>query len=322
MRQNTFILFFKCLFFMVFLSGSCHTVKNEAPEIIGSFPLPSEDHDVDSHVFDIHQVERDVNMRDYFSYINSLVEKYRLFNPLLSEHVLVQANDWLIYALECTDYYNQKDLGNTVLDQGDLVVIEKDEILLIPNERWASEILDEFYNTVLEVNIPEFKLRVIEYGEVEHTFNVRVGRNSSNFLATANRLVDLRTKTGTGEIASIDKDPDYINPENGRIYTSTLRDDGIRTKLPRIPFLHPRINGQLYGQLIHTTTNNVTLGKPYSNGCIGLSEGDMWVLYYHAPRETKINIKYQLEITNIHGNKEWLRDIYADSLHRYESAYL
>lgn len=304
----------------VFASLSCHTIADKEEPLLESFPLPSEE--IDSYVFDIHEIQEDVYMRDYFPFVEALVDKYRFYNPLITEHILIQANDWIVYELECTDYYRRKGLGEIVYDQGNLVILEKGEILLIPNERWARELMEEQRNVVLEVNIPEYKLRIIEAGSVEHEFTVRVGRNSSNFLATANRLEDLRTKTGAGKIVDIENDPDYINPVNAKIYTSTLRDDEIRTALPRIPFLHPEINGLEYGQLIHTTTNNKTLGRAYSNGCIGLSEGDMWVLYYHAPIGTRINIKYNLEVKESDGSNKFLRDIYADSLHHYESAYL
>lgn len=73
------------------------------------------------------------------------------------------------------------------------------------------------------------------------------------------------------------------------------------TKLPQVPFIETEINGLRYGQLIHPTTNPVTLGKAYSNGCIGTKEADAWVIYYYSPLQTKITISYDLDIVNKYG---------------------
>ena len=64
------------------------------------------------------------------------------------------------------------------------------------------------------------------------------------------------------------------------------------------------------GQLIHPTTNPITLGKAYSNGCIGTNEGDAWVIYYYAPIGTKIKIRYDLDLMDIDDKRQVLKDIY------------
>lgn len=310
------------LFSVLSIFCSCHTSVDYDDAIVGSIGLPSEEYYMDEFVFDIVEVQEDVAMKDYFDFIDGIVENYRFYNPMLTEHVLVQANDWIIYALECTDYYTKVAKGEFVYDQGELIIIEKGEIILIPNDKWIIDLLNEQRKTRIEVNIPEYKLRIYQEAELLNTISVRVGRNESTFLATANRLEDLRTKTGTGYIHEIERDPIYINPVDGHQYTSTLRDDNRRTLLPQIPFLHPKINGYLNGQVIHPTTNKNTLGKSYSNGCIGLSEGDMWYLYYYAPVGTAIELKYELDVINTNGDSIRLPDIYQDSLHYYASGIL
>ena len=80
--------------------------------------------------------------------------------------------------------------------------------------------------------------------------------------------------------------------------------------MPQIPWIETEINGVRNGQMIHPTTNPKTLGKPYSNGCIGTKEGDAWVIYYYAPIDTGIRIRYDLNVKEAKGQKEILKDIY------------
>ena len=65
-----------------------------------------------------------------------------------------------------------------------------------------------------------------------------------------------------------------------------------------------------HGQLIHPTTNPESLGKAYSNGCIGTKEADAWVIYYYAPLSTKVIIRYDLTVKK-DGEKQELKDIYG-----------
>ena len=80
--------------------------------------------------------------------------------------------------------------------------------------------------------------------------------------------------------------------------------------MPQIPFIETEINGIRNGQLIHPTTNPITLEKAYSNGCIGTKEADAWVIYYYAPIGTKIRIRYDINVKNSMGKKIVLKDIY------------
>ena len=124
------------------------------------------------------------------------------------------------------------------------------------------------------------------------------------------RLQDLKTKTGKGYIVNHVRIPRYVNPVNNHEYFVTKRDDGKVTKLPQIPFIETELNGLRHGQLIHPTTNPETLGKAYSNGCIGTKEADAWVIYYYAPINTEIRIRYDLSIANEMGDIITLKDIY------------
>jgi L,D-transpeptidase ErfK/SrfK len=141
-------------------------------------------------------------------------------------------------------------------------------------------------------------------------FPVRVGRNEKKYLEMSGRVQDLKTKTGKGEIVAHVRNPRFVNPVNNHQYFVTKRDDEKVTKLPQIPFIETEINGFRYGQMIHPTTNPETLGKAYSNGCIGTNEGDAWVIYYYAPINTKINIRYNLNVKGIDGVSLVLKDIY------------
>ena len=84
--------------------------------------------------------------------------------------------------------------------------------------------------------------------------------------------------------------------------------------MPQIPFIETEINGLRNGQLIHPTTNPITLNKAYSNGCIGTKEADAWVIYYYAPIGTGITIRYDLNMVDESGKRHILKDIYNRNL--------
>ncbi|HWA33089.1 MAG TPA: L,D-transpeptidase, partial [Cyclobacteriaceae bacterium] len=139
---------------------------------------------------------------------------------------------------------------------------------------------------------------------------VRVGRNAIQYLQLAGRKVNLRTPIGSGKIVRIARVPYVLNPETGKRYEGTHRDDGVLTEMPIVPWLEPEINGVRYGDLIHPTTNPETLGKAISHGCVGTSEADAWVIYYNCPVGTKVNFRYQLKVVNKKGDTVRLKDIY------------
>ena len=253
----------------------------------------------------------DITIEHFFQYIDSIVKKYDSLMPYkLTEHVLVRANPWIINNLKNTDYYKMIAKGSFVYDQKEMVVLPKGTSMIIPNEYTAEKIIDSFNKTRIDINIPEYKLRIYEDTTELYVFTVRVGRNEEKYLEMSGRIEDLKTKTGEGYIVNHNRYPRYFNPVTNLEYFVTKRDDERVTKLPQIPFIETEINGKRYGQLIHPTTNPETLGKAYSNGCIGTREEDAWVIYYYAPINTKITIRYNLKIKDINGKEIILKDIY------------
>jgi L,D-transpeptidase ErfK/SrfK len=250
-------------------------------------------------------------MKDYLDYMDSL--SLALTDSLgynINEYALVHRNSWIIDSLMATDYYVLKDKNIFIENPLSIKLLTRNDTLRIPSTDFVDSLKVLFEMVNIDVNIPEFLLR-IKIGEViVHTFPVRVGQNRRKYLAMAGKTIDLRTKTGNGNIVRISRNPSYINPSNNHAYSSTRRDDGKITKLPRIPWLEPEINGERYGQLIHPTTNPITLGKAYSNGCIGVRESDMWMIYYYAPFNTSVTVRYDREVIDDEGNVIFLPDIY------------
>lgn len=260
---------------------------------------------------DTIHIVNNITVGQYFPFLDSIVKKYDSITPYkLSEHLLVRANPWIIDTLSNTDYYVMKARDSFIYNQKKMIVLHKGSHLVFPKSARAKQLIQSFKNTRIDVNIPEFKLRIYEDSLILYEFTVRVGRHEKKFLKMANRIVDLRTETGQGTIVSHVRNPEYYNPVNGHRYFVTKRDDNKVTKLPQIPFIETEINGLRNGQLIHPTTNPITLGKASSNGCIGTKEADAWILYYYAPIGTKINIRYDLNLTDASGKKRILKDIY------------
>lgn len=252
-----------------------------------------------------------VKVGDYFKVMDRIVSHYdSMLTYQISEHLIVRNNPWLIDSLAATDYYGLKERGITSLDPQVLPIFEPGQYLVIPDSAAVDSLNRLFEQTYLDLNIPEFKLRVRQKAGIIYEFPVRVGRNERKYLAMAGRVVNLRTYTGEGTIIRHVKNPVFINPSNNHVYHVTRRDDGVVTRLPNIPWIEPEINGVRYGQLIHPTTNIETLGKAYSNGCIGTSEAAAWYLYYYTPVGTRIVIRYDLEIIDEEGNTLQLSNIY------------
>lgn len=256
-------------------------------------------------------VGKPVTIENYFEFLDSIVTTYHaLTSYKLTEHLLVRANPWIIENLKNTDYYILKAKDSFVYNQKKMIVFRKGDLIVFPDSIKANEILKAFEKTYIDINIPEYKLRIIEDSTELYKFPIRVGRPEWKYLKMADRITDLKTKTGSGYIINHVRNPDYYNPVNGRQYFVTRRDDNKITALPQIPFLETEINGIRNGQLIHPTTNPITLEKAYSNGCIGTKETDAWVIYYYAPIGTKITIRYDLNIKDSLGEKRVLKDIY------------
>lgn len=256
-------------------------------------------------------VPREIRVRDYFKFMDTLLK--RLDGEVaydLDEYILLRTNPKLLDSLTGTDYYLRKARGEFVYNQKQLAVLHKGDTIFIPGDSLAARIKRRMDATWLDINIPEFRLRIVEGSDTLFTLPVRVGQNRQRFLETIGRDEILRTKTGTGKIIRVNKYPVWTNPVDGEEYKDTKRDDGLRTKMPQIPWLEPEINGARYGQMIHPTTNPETLNKAYSNGCIGASEADSWLIYAMAPIGTKVVIRYDRMKITAQGDTVWLRHVY------------
>jgi L,D-transpeptidase ErfK/SrfK len=256
-------------------------------------------------------VAQPVSIGQFFHFVDDVVEQYDTLTPYdLTEHLLVRANSWIIDTLENTDYYRQMARGNFVFNQRVMTVLRPGDTLRLPGQKTAAALLSKMKNTRLDVNIPAFQLRIIEGDSVLYTFPIRVGKNQEKFLALVGQEVDLRTRTGIGEIIRISRDPIFFDPVTGEKFEFTKRDDRKTTRMPLIPWLEPSLDGKRYGQMIHPTTNPLTLGKTSSNGCIGLKEADAWRVYYYAPVGTKVVVRYDLLEINEKGDTLRFNDVY------------
>jgi Uncharacterized protein conserved in bacteria len=256
-------------------------------------------------------VEEVVSVSRFFSYLEQIVRQHdSLGHYTLSEHLLLRANPWILDTLVNTDYYIQMARGNFVFEQKKMTVLKPGDTLLIPGPKTAAALLDQMSKTWLDLNIPAYTMRIMEGDSVLHSVPVRVGKNQKKYLQMAGNTVDLRTRTGTGEIMRVNLNPMFFDPVTGKKYKVTKRDDLKTTAMPQIPWLEPSINGQRYGQLIHPTTNPRTLGKAASNGCIGTSEADAWRVYFFAPLGTKVHIRYDLMEIGPRGDTLHFEDIY------------
>jgi hypothetical protein len=298
------------LFILVF-AGSCRDVTPASKEAHPTESLSEATEKTTTPPSIRYTLPHDVPIRTYFEFMDSLVAHFdTLLNYPLTEHLIVRYNPWLIDTLAHTDYYYLMALGIFQEDPQGLLALRQGETLLIPDSLQSDSLRQLMAQTSLDINIPAFQLRILEGEHTRYTFPVRVGQNQKKYLAMAGRVVDLRTQTGVGYIWRINKNPVFINPKDNHRYEVTRRDDGKITKLPRIPWLDPELNGHRFGQLIHPTTNPETLGKAYSNGCIGMREGDMWRVYYYAPIGTRTVFRYDLETINDQGDTIRYKNIY------------
>ncbi|MEN9612293.1 MAG: hypothetical protein RLZZ628_3107 [Bacteroidota bacterium] len=266
----------------------------------------------DSWLF-AHVVERDIRVKDYFKYIDKVVRKYdTLITYKLTPHLLARMNPWIIDTFANTDYYRQQKRGVFVFDQQELAILKKGDTLFVRTEEIANQILAKQEATYIDVNVPEYKLRIIEGTDTVGNFLIRVGRNSVRQWAVyKDKVVNLRTKTGIGKIIKTYFKTYSLDPATGRVYYKTTRDDDKITMMPLMPWMEPEINKEQFGQLIHPTTNEKSLGKAFSNGCMGAGEGDIWRIFFYAPVGTRMQVRYDLEVKDENGHLIRLADVYG-----------
>lgn len=294
----------------VFLSACKHKSKAESePDPFGQNPtqLASQPEPPLAKI-PIHEA---ITVANFFKTLDEIVRQNDTLSDYpLSENLLLRANPWILDTLVNTDYYIQMSRGNFVYEQQKMVVLKPGDTLLIPGPKTAAILLARMANTWLDLNIPAFEMRILEGDSVLHTIPVRVGKKQKKYLELAGHQVDLRTRTGRGEIIRVNRDPIFLDPVTGKRFKYTKRDDHQTTLMPQIPWLEPSINGVRYGQMIHPTTNPRTLGKAASNGCIGTSEADAWRVYFFAPLGTKVQIRYDLMEIRANGDTLRLEDVY------------
>ena len=134
-------------------------------------------------------VDRDIQVRNYFSFIDSCVARLnKSVNYELNEHLLVRNNRWMIDTLASFDYYKRMERGEFIYDMREKFVLCSGDTLWAPDEKMAKELTGTFENTLIDLNIPEFRLRIFEYGMKKYEFTVRVGRNERKYLELAKYL--------------------------------------------------------------------------------------------------------------------------------------
>ena len=298
MQQFLSILLFAFLVFTLSCKNKSHA-ESERGRVVQDIPaLPVSEPPI-ARV----PVQQEIAVAGFFKFIDEIVRQNdTLSSYKLTENLLLRANPWLLDTLIHTDYYYQMSLGNFVYEQQKMVVLKPGDTLLVPGPQTAAVLLDKMAQTRLDINIPAFELRILEGDSILYTVPVRVGKSKKRYLEAAGRVVDLRTRTGAGEIIRVNRYPIFIDPVDGKKFKFTKRDDNKTTWMPQIPWLEPMINGGRYGQMIHPTTNPRSLGKPTSNGCIGMGEADAWRLYFYAPVGTKVAIRYDLLEINAKGD--------------------
>lgn len=262
-------------------------------------------------------IEKDIPVKNFFRALENIAKKYSdSLGYSLNIYQLVNHNAWIIDSLSHTSYYWLKARGIKEVNQKERVVIKKGSNLLIPTQKEAEIITSRLGANKVLINIPEFKLRIFHEDLLIFDCPIRVGRNESKYLKSIDKYMDLRTRKGKGFVYNTQHNPVWINPADGKRYFDTKRDDGVVTKMPITPSITNWLNGYVSGQLIHATTNEETLGKAYSNGCIGTSEEDIWRIFFYCPPGTEVEILYDLTMGS--DAAVLLPDIYDKSQHKYK----
>ena len=253
----------------------------------------------------------DIKVKMYVRFMDSLAKAYDSLVPYdLTHHIIARHNTWLIDSLENTDFYYRNERGQFVYDQKELLVVKKGDTLYMPTDTVAKALIAKQAQTRIDINIPEFKLRIIEGTDTPYTLPIRVGQNKAAYWTVNDAVMNMKTRIGKGKIVDVYFKKGSIDPQTGKDMIDTKRDDGKKTLMPLSPWIEPEVNGERFGQLIHPTTNLATLGKAYSNGCIGTREGDIWLVYYYAPVGTPVTLRYDLMVKDSLGNPLQLKDVY------------
>ena len=228
----------------------------------------------------------------------------------LAPALLAWENPWLLDSIRQYDYYRARLNGSFIENLNEEILFHSAFSLKIPDNTRATVLKQIIRENRIDVNIPAFRLVVINRSDTLCSCPVRVGRNETMFLEAVGHEVDLRTPIGIGTVFKVRRYPRSVNLHTGEPYVKTLRDDGRITQMPGIPSLEPKLDGKRWGKMIHATTNQATLGKAWSHGCVGLTEACMWTLYFLAPEGTALAFRYDLGARGSSPDATGLPDIY------------
>lgn len=224
--------------------------------------------------------------------------------------LLAWENPWLLDTIRKSDYYRAQQNGRFIENLNEEILFHQPVKFRIPDSTRAAYLQSFIRKNRIDVNIPAFRLLVLNQSDTLCSCPIRVGRNERIFLEAIGKEVDLRTPTGLGTVVKVRRHPKSVNLHTGETYLVTRRDDGRVTTMPDIPSLEPKLDGKRWGKMIHATTNQATLGKAFSHGCIGLTEACMWTLYFLAPEGTALEFRYDLSGGRSPQDSIQLPDIY------------
>lgn len=132
------------------------------------------------------RINEDVPINSYFKWMDSIVAVHnQTHNYDIDEYLIVHNNPWIIDTLAHTDYYYLMDRGIFNEDSQSLIALKKDQVLVIPDSLQTQELKAQLDATSLELNIPEFRLRIIQNENELYKFPVRVGKVGKKYLEMA-----------------------------------------------------------------------------------------------------------------------------------------
>jgi L,D-transpeptidase ErfK/SrfK len=292
---------------------------NNSPDTLAIFSVSTQKPELPDTI----KITRKVLMKGYFNFIDSLISQHpKLNKDSLGEYILVHSNPWILDSLRSFDYYFQKSKKHFLYDLSQQAIFNKGDLIILPTQVMQDSITMKLRTIQIDVNIPEFKLRLLQGKDTIFSCTVRVGRNGEEYYETLKQEMNLRTPIGGGKVVAIHRLPVYYDVHTGDKYETTRRDDGRSTLMPNIPSLEPEISGKRFGTMIHPTTNLKTLGKAYSHGCIGVREADAWTIYYYSPKGTPVKFRYDLQLIRKKGDTIQLKDIYNLHISPKKDQYL
>lgn len=98
----------------------------------------------------------------------------------INEYIIVHSNPWILDSLVASDYYSLQEKGIFNYDQTAIVILHKGDSIAIPDSAYAANINSKLASTIIDVNIPEFTLRLYQMNDTLLSGPVRVGRDAKN----------------------------------------------------------------------------------------------------------------------------------------------